>query len=188
MKFAYVFAALLLLPSAASADTVYKYRRADGRIIYSNEPVPGAQLIESVEANRIAANSDAEGEARITRNLAARDAAWQDVQDATRALALAEERLRAGEEPMAGERVAVAAAPSPFAPPPAPPDVGGPISLPASVGGVPAPAAPAVGGPMSGRRGRPSPEYVGRMQALEADVAAARARLEAALRRFNELR
>src|SRR5258706_9778341 len=195
MKFAYVFAALLLLPSAASADTVYKYRRADGRIIYSNEPVPGAQLIESVEykfpaptsvatpANRIAANSDAEGEARITRNLAARDAAWQDVQDATRALALAEERLRAGEEPMAGERVAVAAAPSPFAPPPAPPDVGGPISLPASVGGVPAPAAPAVGGPMSGRRGRPSPEYVGRMQALEADVAAARTRLDAALRR-----
>jgi hypothetical protein len=124
-----------------------------------------------VAARNGAAKSDAEGEARVTKYLATLDAAWKKVQDATRALALAEERLRAGDVPLPGERQAVAA-----------------DSAPAAAGGVPAPAAPAVGGSLSGRRGRPSPEYVERMQALEADVATAHARLDEALRSYNQLR
>jgi hypothetical protein len=41
---------------------------------------------------------------------------------------------------------------------------------------------------VSGRRGRPSPEYVARMEALEAGVRTARERLDTALRKYNQLR
>jgi hypothetical protein len=41
---------------------------------------------------------------------------------------------------------------------------------------------------MSGRRGRASPEYLARIDALEADVRKARERLDAALRKYNQLR
>ena len=177
----YVLAVLLLVAPAAAAETIYKYRRADGRTVYSNRLVPGLELIETFEYSfdaprrapdaKSAAQSDAEGEARIKRHLDALQTAWTEVQEATRALTVAEERLRAGEEPQAGDRQGVVA-----------------DSAPPAAGGVPAPASPAIGGSMSGRRGRASPEYAARMQALEAGVAAARTRLDAALRRYNQLR
>ena len=170
-----VFAACLLAAFAAAADTVYKYRRADGRTVYSNRPLPRLELIETFEykfAEPVAASpgesrSAAEGEARIKKHLAALQAAWTEVQDSTKTLAAAEARLRAGVEPQAGDRLGV--------------DSG---TAPPSAGGVPPLA---VGGSMSGRRGRPSPEYVARMEALEASVKASRDRLDAALRRYNEL-
>jgi hypothetical protein len=67
--------ACLVLVAAAEADTVYKYRRPDGRTIYSNKLEPGLELIETFEykfadpapARPGAAQSDAEGEARITK-------------------------------------------------------------------------------------------------------------------------
>jgi hypothetical protein len=173
--------ALLLFASAAAAETVYKYRRVDGRVVYSNRLVPGLELIETFEYKfdapvrapnaRAAAKSDADGEARIKKHLDALQTAWTEVQEATGALTVAEERLRAGEEPQAGDRQGVVA-----------------DSAPPAAGGVPAAASPAVGGSMSGRRGRASPEYAARVQALEAGVAAARTRLDAALRRYNQLR
>jgi len=174
-----VLLACLLLASAAGADTVYKYRRGDGQITYSNRPVRGLELIDAFEyrfaapvpADRNAAKSDTEAEARIRQYLNSLDAAWIKVQDATRALAMAEERLSAGVEPQAGDRAGIVAE-----------------SAPPAAGGVPSAAPPAIGGPMSGRRGRASPEYVARIRALEADVAAARTRLDAALRAYNQLR
>jgi hypothetical protein len=174
-----VFVALTLAAASAMPDTIYKYRRGDGQTTYSSRPVRGLELIETFEyrfpdavpANRNAATSDAEGEARIKQYLGALDAAWRHVQDATRALALAEERLSAGAESQAGDRAGIVAE-----------------TAPPAVGGVPSAAAPAIGGPMSGRRGRASPEYVARIRSLEADVASARARLDEALRSYNQLR
>jgi hypothetical protein len=188
----------LMCALPAAAETIYKYRQPDGRTVYSNRLERGLELIETFEyrfsepasapKSKAASQSDAEGEARIKKQLDTLQAAWSEVQDATRALAAAEERLRTGLEPQAGDREAVDSAPAPFAPPPPPPAVGGPIPLPPSVGGVPAVASPAVGGSMSGRRGRASPEYLARIDALEADVRKARERLDAALRKYNQLR
>lgn len=164
----HVLAALLLLAPAVAAETIYKYRRADGRMIYSNRPIPGVELIEAFEykpAKPAAARVDtpksgAAGEERIKGYLAALEKAWTEVQDASKALAAAEERLRAGVEPQSGEREGVATSTAP----------------------------PTAGASMSGRRGRASPEYMARMQALEADVQSARTRLDTALRRYNQLR
>lgn len=174
-----VLAVLLLLAPAVAAETIYKYRRADGRMIYSNRPVPGVELIEAFEykpakpaAARVdTSKSDAAGEERIKKYLAALENAWNEVQEASKSLAAAEEHLRADVEPQPGEREGVATS-----------------TAPPTVGGLPPSASPVVGGSQSGRRGRVSPEYVARMQALEAGVKAARARLDAALRRYNELR
>jgi hypothetical protein len=141
--------------------------------------VRGLELIETfdykfadpVPADKAASKGGADADARIRKALDTLQAAWNEVQDASRALAAAEDRLRAGVEPQAGDREGVAAG-----------------KAAAGAGGVPAPASPAVGGAMSGHRGRASPEYLARMDALEADVKRARARLDAALRRYNQLR
>ena len=172
--------AIVLPIAAAEAETVYKYRRPDGRTIYSNKLEPGLELIETFEykfadpvpARPGAAQSAAEDEARITKRLDDLQAAWTEVQDARRELALAEERLRAGSVEREGDRIGVVTG-----------------AAPPAVGGVPRTGRPATGGTMRGAaRSRPSPEYVARVEGLEADLAAARARLDAALRRYNELR
>jgi hypothetical protein len=186
--------ACLLVASAAAAETVYKYRRADGQVLYSNRPVRGVELIETfdyripaapVSVSAGAAVNAAEADARIKQYLASLDAAWRDVQDAGRALAAAEEKLRKGEEPLAEEVRALSG--------PATPDevtIGGPQPPAASAVGGPLPAAPAaVGGPLGTRRsGGRSPEYAARLQALENQVQVARERLETALRNYNQLR
>jgi len=98
--------------------------------------------------------------------------AWTEVQEARGALALAEERLRAGRVEQEGDRIGMVTG-----------------AAPPAVGGVPRTGRPATGGTMRGAvRSRPSPEYLARVEALEADLAAARARLDAALRRYNDLR
>jgi hypothetical protein len=172
--------AVVLPIAAAEADTVYKYRRPDGRMIYSNKLEPGLELIETFEykfadpapARPGAAQSEAEGEARITRRLDDLQAAWTEVQKARTALAQAEERLRVGGVEQEGDRIGVVTG-----------------AAPPAVGGVPRTGRPATGGTMRGAaRSRPSPEYLARVERLEADVAAARARLDAALRRYNDLR
>lgn len=177
-----LLAACLLAASTAAAQTVYKYRHADGRVMYSNRQVPGLELIETFEyrfaepapASPARSKGEAEGEARIRTYLDVLQVAWTEVQEATSALAAAEERLRTGVEPQEGETLI-------FVRPvkPAPPAAGGPAK----------PAPPAVGGPMGrGHGGGMSPEYVARMEALESDVKTARERLDAALRRYHQLR
>jgi hypothetical protein len=184
----------LSLASAAAAETIYKYRQTDGQVIYSNRPISGAVLLEQFEYEpptqvRIEGDPEKnrlEAEQRIAKHLAALEQAWNEVQDARRALARAEEQLRAEVEPKADEprqlaRSADAALPAAGGPSlPAPPSVGGPQN----------PAPPAVGGPMGRRQGGGgrSPEYRERTAALEADVSAAQERFDAALRRYNALR
>jgi Domain of unknown function (DUF4124) len=172
--------AIALPIAAAEADTVYKYRRPDGRTIYSNKPEPGLELIETFEykfadpppARPGAAQDAAEGEARIEKRLDDLQTAWTEVQESRAALAQAEERLRAGSVEQEGDRIGIVTG-----------------AAPPAVGGVPRTGRPATGGTMRGAvRSRPSPEYVARVESLEAGLAAARARLDAALRRYNELR
>ncbi len=174
--------ASLLLAFAAAAETIYKYRRADGQVTYSNRRLPGLELVEAFEyripppAARPAPSASekkaaAAGDERIARHLSALDTAWREVQLATRALEAAEQRQAAGMEPQPGDRQGVAVE-----------------SAPPTAGGVPGAVSPAVGGSMSGRRSRASPEYLSRMEALEADVQSARAKLDVALRRYNDLR
>ena len=162
--------AWLLHCAFAAAETIYKYRHADGSTVYSNRLEPGLELIETLEYRHsepasvakatTESQSDAEREARIKKQLDALQTAWTEVQDASRALGAAEERLRAGQDPRAADRESEVSASAP----------------------------PAAGATMSGRRGRPSPEYVARMEALEAGVRRARERLDTALRKYNQLR
>jgi Domain of unknown function (DUF4124) len=183
----------LLLVSAAAGETIYKYRQADGQVVYSNRPISGAVLLEQLEYEpppaRIEAQPDKsrlDAEQRISKQLAALAQAWQEVQDARQALARAEERLRLEAEPKDDEvRQMVGGAEL------APPAAGGPQGpAPPAVGGPQPPVSPAVGGPMGKRQGGGgrSAEYHARALALEADLLAAQARFDAALRRYNALR
>ena len=175
-----LLACCLALASAVAAETIYKYQGADGRTLYSNRPIPGAKLIESYEheasapaPHRDPSKYEVEAESRIKERVAALDKAWSEVQDSGKALAAAEANLAAGAPPEGEAR-----------------GLGTPsVSAPPAVGGPSAAVPPAVGGRMgSGRGGGVSPEYRERVKALEAAVKAARARNEAAWRRYNELR
>lgn len=183
-----------LVFASAAGETIYKYRRADGQLIYSNRPLPGTVLLEQFEYEpptpvRIEGEPDkalVDAEQRIGKQLAVRDQAWQEVQDARQALALAEERLRTEAEPKEDEPRQMVG-PGELAPPAA----GGPQGpAPPAAGGPQPPARPAVGGPMGKRHGGGgrSAEYQARTKALEADLLAAQHRLDAALRRYNALR
>jgi uncharacterized protein DUF4124 len=189
-----LFACLLFTTAAAGAETIYKYRHSDGQVTYSNKRIPGLELIETfdvrfpppapraVASARVATPAD---EARINKRIAALDAAWLAVQEATTALSRAEARLAAGVAPFEEEGVALAGPATP-----APPEVGGPQAAAAPAVGGPLPAAsPAVGGPIGTRRGGGrNADYHARMAVLEADVVKARADLDVALRRYHELR
>lgn len=185
-----------LCAGEAAGDTIYKYRRADGRMVYSNQPLAEGVLVETFEYRfpepaqaRTEPDKEKqrlEAEERIRTHLSALEQAWQELEQAKLALVQAEERLRKGAELRDDEARQLAGPAQPTPPaaggpqPPAPPATGGP--------GKPAP--PAVSGPLGTRQsgGGRSPEYATRMQALEADVAAAREKMEAAQRRYNALR
>ena len=177
--------ACLLLAFPAAAQTVYKYRAADGRMTYSNRLLPGAELIETFDyrfaapaaANPNAAKAGAAVDERMKIHLAALEKAWSEVQDATRALAAAEARLSEGVAPLEDEGRSLA---GPLIPAPLKP--GQTIAQAAA-------DARQVGGPMGTRRGGGrNADYFDRMASLEADVKAARTRLDTALRSYNQLR
>jgi len=193
VKFLAGITIVLALASSALADTIYKYRQPDGRVIFSNQPVPGATLVETIDFPASPPRPEGpsgkplrEEDERIRKNLAALDQAWQEVQDARVALAQAEDRLRAGGEPLESEPRQLAG-PSKL-PPPA---VGGPQPpAPPAAGGAQPTAPPAVGGPMGSRHGGGgrSAEYLQRQAQVEADLRAAQERLDTALRQYNNLR
>jgi hypothetical protein len=172
--------ALALVAGTASGEIIYKYRQSDGRMVYSNRPLQGAELVESFEyrvttpATGEAARPAPDVDRRVREYLAALDLAWREVRDADRALAEAEANLIAGVEKLEGESRALAAPAAPGTP---------------AVGGRLPAAPPAAGGPIGTQRGGGvAPEYEERMKALEAAVAAARARLDAALQKYRALR
>ena len=109
--------ALLLASGAAlaSAETVYKYERPDGKVIYSDSPVQGAKLIGQFElVPAPAASQSARGEPprppaatedAADRRALALDEADARVKAADQALKDAVERQQQAVEPLPGERL-----------------------------------------------------------------------------------
>jgi hypothetical protein len=101
--------------SLAAAETVYKYQRPDGKVIYSDSPVKGAKLIGQFEL--VPAPAPAPAQAEPPRPSAATDdgadsraraleAADARVKAADQALKDAQERQQQAVEPRPGERLA----------------------------------------------------------------------------------
>jgi hypothetical protein len=103
------------LPAEAQKP-VYKYVYPDGRIVYSDEPVPGARLDAQIEAPpppdlskppppppRPAAPAPASDKAPKTL-----DQAWDQLKLANQRLEEAKSRLESGREPLEGERTGTA--------------------------------------------------------------------------------
>jgi Domain of unknown function (DUF4124) len=113
----------LTFAAAASAQNIYRYVFPDGRVVYSDSPVPGAKLQGTVTpapppmspppgaAERPGSPSGAskdQGSAAPDDRVARLAAADREVQDATRALEDAKARVAAGQEPLPGERTGTA--------------------------------------------------------------------------------
>ncbi len=149
---------LSLSTALASAETVYKYRRADGTVVYSGTPLRDARLIGRFElvpvpppqgvarGDRSQQSEDLAGE-RAGQRARALEAADAEIKAADQALRDAQERQQRAVEPLPGERLR-------------------------NVGG----------------RTRLGPAYFERQRAMAAEVDAARARLDEAYRLRNELR
>ena len=103
--------------AAAPAQTIFKYRTPDGRIVYSDKPVAGATLEEEFErapapdpaaasAQEQAARARArEVNERAAERTRALDAISEEINAATAALERGRQALEAGREPLEGERI-----------------------------------------------------------------------------------
>ena len=103
-----VVLALALAPMLSAADTVYKYQRPDGKVVYSDVPLRGAKLIGrfelvplpppqgGVRRDRSRQSEDLAGD-RAEQRARALDAADAEIKAAEQALKDAEERQQAGE-------------------------------------------------------------------------------------------
>ncbi len=154
-----IAAVALVCATAAPAQTIYKFRTPDGRIVYSDKPVAGATLEEefdrapapdpaAVAAQEQAARARArEVNERSAERSRALEAVTAEIAAATSALERGQQALEAGREPREGERIGT-----------------------------------------FGGRARLSDEYWARQAANEYAVAEAQARLERARRALIELR
>jgi hypothetical protein len=153
-----VAAALLTFAGAVLAQTIYKYERPDGSLVYSDEPIRGARLIERFPAGPAAPvatreqpappASDARqrADARADSSTSALDAADAEVRAAQKAVDDARERLQQGIEPQPGERA----------------------------------------GNVDGKTSRLTEDYFARMKQLEQDLRAATERLDRAYQKRNQ--
>jgi Domain of unknown function (DUF4124) len=115
-RFSFV-ALALAAASAVDAQTIGRYVFPDGRVVYSDQPVPGAKLVNELappppaspspppprESKAAAPKADS-GVARVKR-LEAADA---EVRGATESLERARAQLQTGTEPLPGERTGTA--------------------------------------------------------------------------------
>lgn len=113
-----LIALLLVATGAALAQRIGRYVFPDGRVVYSDRPVPGARLVDEVApppppdtpppaASRESSEgrpAETPGAARL-RTLAEADA---EVRAATEALERARAQLESGIEPLPGERTGTA--------------------------------------------------------------------------------
>jgi len=115
--------AAALAPLACAADTVYKYRRPDGSVVYSDTPLQGARLIGRYELVPQPPGGTQGGEpggggpdeqARLRSQ--SLEAVYARIRAAELALKGAQERQQAGVEPLEGERIANAQRGSRFRP------------------------------------------------------------------------
>jgi len=108
------FLAALLAAAAAPAQNAYRFVTPDGRVIYSDQPVPGARL-EATIVTPPAAASPAPATTLTPRQEALARSADErirrlneltvEIQNAERDLAAANAALQAGIEPLEGERI-----------------------------------------------------------------------------------
>ena len=118
---------LAVTAAHAFAQMAYKSTMPDGRVIYGDKPEPGARKVEqiSVAAPRTSPDAPA-GESRgeeggsrdqartkqqeeaARARSAEREQRQQRVREAEKALKLAEDAKRSGEEPLPGERIGTA--------------------------------------------------------------------------------
>jgi hypothetical protein len=111
-------AGLLVTAGPALADTIYKYERRDGAVVYSDAPVKGARLLQRFDVAQApapppqpdrAAAAGTPGSAAPAADRTSRlDAADAEVRAATQALEDAKARMEQGAEPLPGERTATA--------------------------------------------------------------------------------
>jgi hypothetical protein len=102
--------------AVAAADTVYKYERPDGKVVYSDAPVQGAKLIGQFELVPVPASAESSrgepprrpADATPDRRGLALDAADAQIKAAEQALKDAQERQQQGVEPLPGERLGLA--------------------------------------------------------------------------------
>lgn len=154
---------LALCATTVAAETVYKYRRADGTVVYSDAPVKDAKLVGRYMLLPLPAREPATGKSankegsintadsgvdeRARQRSRALEAADAEIKAADLALKAAQERQVAGEAPLPGERAGIGQG-----------------------------------------RSRLRPEYFARQRQLSGEVEAARIRLEEAYRQRDELR
>ena len=107
----------LALAATVMAQTVYRYVTPDGRVIYSDTPVPGARRESTLAPPPPASTvppASAPPEARQAREKAADDRATKaaavegEVRAAARALEEAKAKLAAGRDALPGERTGTA--------------------------------------------------------------------------------
>ena len=149
---------LATLAPLVAADTVYKYQRPDGKVIYSDSPVEGAKLIGRFDLVPAPASPGPErgepprhaagGGDTVERRAEALDAADARIKAADQALKDALERQQQAVEPLPGERQ----------------------------------------GNTGGATSRLTPEYFSRQRAAAAEVDAARSELDEAYRARNQAR
>jgi hypothetical protein len=110
---------LALCSGFAVAETVYKYQRPDGSVVYSDKPIANArfvgrfQLLPLPPAGPQSSGSvpnDAERRAgeleqRTRQRALDLDAVDMEIKAADQALKDAQERQQAGQEPLSGERI-----------------------------------------------------------------------------------
>ena len=110
-----VLLAGLLVAAAATAQNAYRFVTPDGRVIYSDMPVPGARLDGTIAPPAPVSPAPAAGstlspsqeallksaDARIRRL----NELTVEIQNAERDLQAANARLEAGKEPLEGERI-----------------------------------------------------------------------------------
>jgi hypothetical protein len=110
---------LAALAAPADAQSIFKYVRPDGSVVYSDRPVPGARLDEELEraappdpAAAAAARAKQQERAnalneRLVERSRSLDQAQSDLREWSRRLDEAKVRLEAGREPLPGERTGV---------------------------------------------------------------------------------
>ena len=103
-----------LWAASASAQVIYKSIMPDGRVIYGNEPAPGAKKVESMaprtEDSGVRASTPAQEQAlqRRMNEREQRGGQQTAIGDLEKALKEAEAAQVAGKEPLEGERIGTA--------------------------------------------------------------------------------
>ena len=107
--------AVLAAASGAQAQVVYKSTMPDGKVIYTEKPVPGATRVDTIEPppaktgmSSLTPEEKARADEFAKKRAAAAATKGNDLDDARRQLKQAEAAREAGKEPLPGERIGTA--------------------------------------------------------------------------------